>query len=262
MTAATGSKSSVGEIQRHFYDEECDPEFEIVRPHSCGRLYEYLMEEKFRGGLGTIDMNLKGRSVLEICCGSGMMSEKFAGRGALVTGLDFSPAAIERANERARRFGFSARFVVGDAENLTFADRSFDVVAVHDGLHHLDHPFRAISEMARVSRCAVIIMDPAVAALTKLAVKLGIAVDVEDAGNEVKRLVPSEVAACLLGRGFEQVRWARKLMYYPHQPNEWFKVFSSPWLFWIAKSTYLAVNKVAGRWGNKLALGARRLEAF
>lgn len=260
MSGALSSRNFADDAQRHFYDEECDPEFEIVRPHSCGRLYEYLMEQKFQAGLDMVGMKLRGCSVLEICCGSGMMSEKFAARGALVTGVDFSPAAIERASERARRFDFQARFLVGDAENLEFSDRSFDVVAVHDGLHHLNDPFRAIGEMARVTRGALIIMDPTVAALTKLAVKLGIAVDVEDAGNEVKRLVPSEVAACLRERGFGQIRWRRTLMYYPHQPTGWFKLLSSPLLFWAAKGAFLTANRVVGNWGNKLSLGAQRLE--
>jgi len=262
MQAAEGFRNVEArrDAQRHFYDEECDPEFEIVRPHSCGRLYGYLIEHKFHTGLRVLGTEIFRRSVLEICCGSGMMSEKFARHGARVTGLDFSGSAIARARERARRFGFDARFLIGDAENLAFQDGSFDIVAVHDGLHHLNDPFRAIGEMARVARHAVLVMDPARAALTRLAVSLGIAVDFEDAGNEVKRLVPSEVASYLRDLGFERVRWRRTLMYYPHTPNGLFKVLSSPWVFWAAQSAFHGANIIAGRWGNKLALGAIRSE--
>src|SRR5271155_4708348 len=85
------------ETQRHFYEEECDAEFETVRPHSCGRLYEYLIEHKFQTGLSMLGTKITQSSVLEVCCGSGMMTEKFARRGACVTGLDFSSAAIKRA---------------------------------------------------------------------------------------------------------------------------------------------------------------------
>jgi len=87
--------------QLSFYGEECDPEFEISRPHGCGRLYEFLIEHKFRTGLRVLGLEMSGRSVLEVCCGSGMMAEKFARAGAAVTGIDFSPAAVARARASA-----------------------------------------------------------------------------------------------------------------------------------------------------------------
>ena len=244
--------------QRHFYDEECDPEFEITRPHGCGRLYDFLIEHKFRTGLAVLGLDLAGLSVLEICCGSGMMAEKFARAGARVIGTDFSPAAIARARERTRRYHFDATFMVADAENLAFADHRFDIVAVHDGLHHLDNPDRAIREMARVARRGVLILDPAQAALTNLAVKLGIAVEVEEAGNPVKRLDPRAVAALLRKAGFDRIVMRRTLMYYPHEPYRWFARFDNPLLFVLMRTAFAGVNLALGRWGNKLSLGATR----
>jgi SAM-dependent methyltransferase len=249
-----GSRSQ----QRHFYDEECDPEFEIARPHGCGRLYDFLLEHKFRTGLGVLGLDMAGMSVLEICCGSGMMAEKFARASANVTAADFSPAAIARARERARRYHFDATFLVADAENLAFANHSFDIVAVHDGLHHLDNPERAISEMARVARRGVLILDPAQAALTKVAVWLGIAVEVEEAGNQVKRLAPEAVAVTLREHGYGNVRWRGTLMYYPHQPGRLFRWFDQPAAFLSYRIFFVATNLVLGRFGNKLALAALR----
>jgi ubiquinone/menaquinone biosynthesis C-methylase UbiE len=217
-----------------------------------------LIEHKFRTGLRVLGLEVSERSVLEVCCGSGMMSEKFARAGGAVTGIDFSVAAVARARERARRGGFGAQFLVTDAECLAFADRSFDVVEVHDGLHHLAHPERAIREMARVARHGVLILDPADAALTRLAVWLGIAVDVEEAGNEVKRINPASVAALLRSHGYRDVRWERTLMYYSHQPSPWFHWFDCPVIFWPFALFFSAVNLAFGRWGNKLALAARR----
>ena len=244
--------------QRHFYEEECDSEFEIARPHNCGRLYQFLIEYKFQAGLEVLGLKLAGRSVLELCCGSGMMSEKFARAGATVTGIDFSPAAIARARERARRYRFAARFLVADAENLAFPGRSFDIVAVHDGLHHLGEPRQAIREMARVAREAVLILDPARAALTRVAIRLGIAAEMEEAGNEVKRLVPGEVATAVREQGYGNVRWRRTLMYYPHQPSGWFRWFERTPAFAAFRAAFWCTDVVLGRWGNKLALGARR----
>jgi SAM-dependent methyltransferase len=245
-------------VQQHFYEEECDPEFEINRPHGCGRLYEFLIGHKLRTGLATLGCDIVGRTVLEICCGSGMMSEKFVRAGAEVTGADFSASAVARAEERSRRYRFDARFMVADAENLGFPDRSFDFVAVHDGLHHLDNPEHAIREMARVARRGVLIMDPARAALTRLAILMGVAVQMEDAGNEVKRLVPGDVAAILRSEGYETVRWRRTLMYYPHQPPAWFERFDKTLAFVAFRVLFSSANVVLGRWGNKLALAALR----
>jgi SAM-dependent methyltransferase len=244
--------------QREYYDEACDSEFEITRPHGCGRLYQFLLAHKFRTGFAVLGLELAGQTVLEVCCGSGMMAEELARRGARVTGIDFSPAAVARARERSQRYGFIAHFLVADAEHLPFPNHSFDVVAVHDGLHHLDDPYRAIREMARVAQKGVLILEPAQAVLTQLAVRLGIAEEVEEAGNYVRRLVPQEVEHCLRQAGFERVAWRRTLMYYPHEPFPWFRWFDRAPLFWLFRVVFEGTNLLLGQWGNKLALAGVR----
>lgn len=244
--------------QQHFYEEECDPEFEVNRPHQCGRLYEFLIDYKFALGVELLGADLSNATMLELCCGSGMMTEKFAAIGAKVTGTDFSAAAIARANERAKRFKFDASFAVADAECLEYGDRTFDFAYVHDGLHHLEDPYAAIREMARVAKRGVLIMDPAKAAMTALAVKMGIAEDVEDAGNEVKRLDPDSVSQCLREQGLRQVSWRRTLMYYQHEPFTWFRWFEKEPMFSTFRLAFAASNAIAGRWGNKLTLVAKR----
>jgi SAM-dependent methyltransferase len=244
--------------QCHYYAEESDPEFEITRPHGCGRLYEFLIGEKLGTGLDLLGIDIAGLRLLEVCCGSGMMSEALVRQGARVTGLDVSAAAVGRAQERCRRFGFAARFLVGDAERLPFADGAFDVVAVHDGLHHLDDPQHALREMARVSGRGVLVLEPARALVTRLAVQLGLATDVEEAGNVVRRLAAREVATCLRREGFRRVKARRTLMYYPHQPFGWFRWFDRRALFALFLVAFSGLNWLVGRWGNKLALGATR----
>ena len=238
---------------RHYYEEECDAEFEIRRPRGCGRLYEFLIEEKFLAGIGVLGLSLAGSTVLEVCGGSGMMAEKFARAGATVTSTDFSSSAVGRMRERARCYDFDLHTLTADAEQLPFADRSFDIVTVHDGLHHLEQPALAIREMARVAKRAVLIMDPANAALTRIAVKLGIAEDIEDAGNEVKRLIRMSWRRFSRVR-FKDVRWRRMLMYYPHQPSGWFRWFDNPLTFTGFRAVFWCTNFACGRWGNKLAM--------
>ena len=258
LDASGDFRKSRSELQRHFYEEECDREFEIDRPHNCGRLYQCLIDERFQAGIRLLDLEVGGRSLLEVCCGSGMISEKFARLGARVTGLDFSPSAIDRARERTRRYDFDARFLVGDAETLPFRDSSFDIAAVFDGLHHLVDPYRGIAEMARVARSGVLIMDPAEAGLTRLAIRMGWALAVEEAGNEVKRLSPRLTANVLRARGFDQVTWRRSLMYYPHAPSRWFCKLDSELRLRAFRACFISINWLVGRWGNKLTLSARK----
>jgi SAM-dependent methyltransferase len=244
--------------QQHYYDEATDPEFEIRRPRECGRVYEFLIGEKFRAGMAVLGLDVRRRTVLELCCGSGLMTEALARRGARVTGTDVSAQALERARERARRYGFDARFQAADAEALPFRDGAFDIVAVHDGLHHLDAPDRAIREMARVARHAVLILEPARAALTRLAVRLGLAEEVEEAGNHVHRLAAAELAGWLEAAGFPRATWQRTLMYYPHEPWRWMRWLDPLPAFGLFVAGFRGVNLLAGRWGNKLAFAATR----
>ena len=104
----------------------------------------------------------------------------------------------------------------------------------------------------------MLILDPAQAALTKLAVRLGIAVKVEDAGNPVRRLDPKAVTAILHTEGFERIVFQRTLMYYPHEPYRWFTWFDNPLLFFLFRTAFTGTNLAFSRWGNKLSLGATR----
>lgn len=89
--------------------------------------------------------------VLEYGCGPGSHAFYLAERGAHVTGIDISPAAIGLAEAEAERLGVVARtrFVVGDAEQLPFEAGAFDLVCGESIVHHLEVG-RAFSEVARV----------------------------------------------------------------------------------------------------------------
>lgn len=89
-----------------------------------------------------------GSRVLDVACGTGCLTALAAGRGATVTGTDFSPAMVTEA----RRLHPSLRFDVADAESLPFEDAAFDVVVIHFGIHHFTHPVRALAEAHRVLR--------------------------------------------------------------------------------------------------------------
>ncbi|HWV85852.1 MAG TPA: class I SAM-dependent methyltransferase [Capillimicrobium sp.] len=104
-----------------------------------------------------------GAEALEYGCGPGSAAYLLADRGAVVTGIDLSPVAIDLARREGERRWLENRldFQVMDAEHLDFADDSFDVVCGSGIIHHLDLE-RAYSEIARVlhPRGAAVFIEP------------------------------------------------------------------------------------------------------
>jgi SAM-dependent methyltransferase len=94
----------------------------------------------------------RGLRVLEIGCGLGTDGAQFAAAGADYTGVDLTEAATELARKRFQLFDLRGEFRVADAENLDFADESFDLIYSHGVLHHTPDTARAVHEIHRVLR--------------------------------------------------------------------------------------------------------------
>ncbi len=75
-------------------------------------------------------------AVLDVGCGTGEHALLAAARGLDATGVDSSPIAIARAQEKARERGLAVSFVVGDVLDLSFLPRQFDCV-LDSGLFHV-----------------------------------------------------------------------------------------------------------------------------
>ena len=69
-----------------------------------------------------------------------------------VTGIDFAPAMLALAKEKAANAGAAIRLEEADAENLPFAPASFDLVITRHVLWTLPHPEAAVGEWVRVLR--------------------------------------------------------------------------------------------------------------
>src|SRR5581483_84816 len=243
--------------QSAYYDRAVAEEFEVERPHGAPALYRWLLEEKFRRSIDGLPP-LAGRTIVDVCSGSGMDAEFLARAGARVLAIDISEGCVRRARLRARRRNLRYLAVVGDVERLPLRDAAVDIAYVHDGLHHLAEPLAGVREMARVARQAVSITEPADAAVTKLAVRLGLALAREDAGNQVARLRAADVASVLAAAGFD-ARARRYAMYYRHAPGTVMRALSSPALLPAARLALRAGDATIGRAGNKLVVTARRV---
>ena len=91
-----------------------------------------------------------GQSVLDVACGTGVVSVTAARLGARVTSLDLTPKLLERARENARLAGVDISWNEGDVEKLPFDEASFDVVLSQFGHIFAPQPDVAIGEMLRV----------------------------------------------------------------------------------------------------------------
>ena len=106
-----------------------------------------------------------GVQALDLCCGTGDIAFALARRGAETTGLDFSPQMLEvaaaRQKKRSQSPAGNPQFLQGDAQQLPFAEKSFDIVTIGYGLRNLTSWERGVDEMARVARpgARLIVLD-------------------------------------------------------------------------------------------------------
>ncbi len=93
-----------------------------------------------------------GERWLDVAAGTGEIAVRAAAADANVTGQDLAPELIETARRRAAEAGVEARFDVGDAERLPYADASFDIVSSSFGVMFAPDHGAAAAELARVCR--------------------------------------------------------------------------------------------------------------
>lgn len=93
-----------------------------------------------------------GSEVLDVATGTGHVALAAARRFCRATGIDFVPALVAIARQRAAAEGLEVAFEEGDAEALRFADASFDSVLSAIGVMFTANHAAAASEMLRVCR--------------------------------------------------------------------------------------------------------------
>lgn len=93
-----------------------------------------------------------GVKVLDVACGTGNTAIPAARAGASVTGVDIATNLLEQARQRAAAENVRADFREGDAEELPFDDRQFDVVITMFGAMFAPRPERVAAELLRVCK--------------------------------------------------------------------------------------------------------------
>jgi ubiquinone/menaquinone biosynthesis C-methylase UbiE len=118
---------------------------------SYDRLYQGWMGE--HENLGQAERILRllevqpGRRLVDVACGLGYLAAMAAERGLDAVGIDISTVALRKAQQAYQDVGM---LVLGDAERLPWADRTFDYAVNLGSLEHFIDPAAGVREMRRI----------------------------------------------------------------------------------------------------------------
>jgi SAM-dependent methyltransferase len=104
-------------------------------------------------------------AVLDVACGGGIVVCAFAPYVRHATGIDMTPAMLERARALAAEKGIAnVSWREGDVERLPFPDAAFSIVVTRFAVHHFLRPATVFREMVRVCRPGgrVVVVDTCV----------------------------------------------------------------------------------------------------
>lgn len=113
-------------------------------------IYSYLYER-----IGEV---AKGKVVLELATGPGMIARHIAPSAKSVVATDLAPKMIETALKAKNPENLS--FEVADATSLRFEDNSFDVVVIANALHIIPNPEKVLAEIRRVLKDDGLLIAP------------------------------------------------------------------------------------------------------
>lgn len=92
---------------------------------------------------------LPGETLLDVGCGTGYFTRRFARDGLTVTGVDIDSAMLDFARTHAAA---GERYLPGDDRRLPYPDRSFDICVSTTALCFVREESQALAEMLRVTR--------------------------------------------------------------------------------------------------------------
>jgi ubiquinone/menaquinone biosynthesis C-methylase UbiE len=133
--------------------EACDTSV-VANAADDADFYEKFREQRYRTQwhipLLVPFVEAKGKEVLEIGIGNGADGVMFAMNGGRYTGVDLTEAALEATRKHFEVLKLPGKFQKENAEQLSFADGTFDLVYSHGVLHHTPNIQQAIDEVWRV----------------------------------------------------------------------------------------------------------------
>lgn len=104
--------------------------------------------------LASVPVNLTGKKVIDVGCGTGFFSQMMKAQGAEVTALDLSSGMLDVARHK----NAAEHYVCADMESLPFADKSVDIIFSNLAIQWCSHLSQTLTELHRVTRSGGIIV--------------------------------------------------------------------------------------------------------
>ncbi|PWT89764.1 MAG: hypothetical protein C5B54_08400 [Acidobacteria bacterium] len=105
-------------------------------------------------------IDVRGKKLMEVGCGSGRNSIHFAKMGAIVFVVDYSPEALAIVRTKARSEGVEIQVVEADAISLPFQNNEIDFIYHSGFLEHFPDPTRILQEQIRIlKKGAYVLID-------------------------------------------------------------------------------------------------------
>lgn len=140
-------------------------------------------------------------TVLELACGTGLLSVRLAGSVKLLEATDFSEEMIRQA--KAKTHSSRLRFSAQDATSLPYAEETFDAAVISNALHIMPEPEKALAEIRRVLKPGTILIAPTFTASGSISGRMRIRF-MELSGFKVyHKWTPQEYLDFLKENGFE-----------------------------------------------------------
>ena len=125
------------------------PIYEIAM-RSDRKIYQFMYDR--------IPAVIKGKEVLEIATGPGLLAKHVAPAAERMVATDYSDGMIAEAKKG--KCPDNLTFEVADATSLPYEDESFDAVLISNALHVMPEPEKALKEIDRVLRPGGILIAP------------------------------------------------------------------------------------------------------
>lgn len=201
-------------------------------------------------------------SVLDVACGPGILSVAIAKTARDVVAFDLTPQMLKKAAQRCAEAGLgNVSFREGSANDLPFADATFDAAVTRLSVHHFDRPDRVMSEIFRVLRPGgrFVIAD-VISSEVPAESELQNAIEILRDPSHVRMLPGSELTALVKEAGFaiEQLATWDK----PREFEEWMGIVNDASRVPPLRAVVRALAGAGASAGIGLALDGEKIRLF
>ena len=159
--------------------------------------------------------DVDGRTILDVGTGTGRAALQMARGGARVTAIDASEEMLAVARRRANDEHLTVTFTAGDAHQLDFPDRSFDVVISLRVLMHAPAWRRCIGELCRVATSLIVVDYPSATSFASLQAMGRRVIHACGGRTEPYRVLSDRAVAAELARAGFRVRSVHRHFFLP-----------------------------------------------